>query len=110
VVAEHVDDFAVAVQRTASETVVTVRGELDMATTPELRATLAEVLAFSPDRLVVDAHLLTFVDSTGLSALMLAERRCRIQGGQLVLRDPTPVLRRLIDLAGVEAVLQIETS
>lgn len=107
-VAEFVDVFVLSVSRTAAETVVTVSGELDMATAPELRDAIAEVLAASPARVVVAAHQLTFIDSTGLSALLLAERRCRAQGGRLVLRQPTDVVRRLVSLAGVENLLPVE--
>jgi anti-sigma B factor antagonist len=108
VVAEFVDGFAVGVATSGDETVVSVRGELDMATAPQLRDSLAEVLADLPTRLVVDARQLTFIDSTGLSALLLAQRRCRAQGGELYLREPTEAVRRLISLAGVESMLPTE--
>jgi anti-sigma B factor antagonist len=108
VVAEPVDEFAILVAASVHETVVTVRGELDMATAPQLRDSFAEVLAEAPSRLVVDARQLTFMDSTGLSTLLLAQRRCRAQGGELLLREPTPAVRRLISLAGVESMLPIE--
>ena len=110
VVAESVDGFLLAVRTSGDETVVTVSGELDMATAPELSAALAQLFASSPPkRLVIDAHQMTFVDSTGLSALILGQKRCRATGGELVLRDPAPVLQRLIALAGVERLLPAES-
>ena len=77
-------------------TVVTVLGELDCLTAPEvdaLRARLTAGRAVAP-RVIVDARHLQFVDVAGLDALIrLAEA-----AESLELRNANLALRRLIDL------------
>ena len=88
--------------------VVTIAGELDMATAPGLRDTFAALLASRPKRVVVDTAALSFVDSSGLAVLIAAERRTRDQGGELRLRNVTEATQRLLELAGVAGLLQVE--
>lgn len=64
--------------------VVSVAGELDLATAPEFRRRLLELIALPIERLTVDLADLRFVDSSGLAALdagweAAAERRVRLE-------------------------------
>ena len=83
-------------------------GELDLATGPLLVTALDDVLATRPQRLVVDVRDLAFVDLVGLDALLGAQRRLAAQGGTLVLRRPTDLVRRVVGLLGLEDRLPIE--
>jgi anti-anti-sigma regulatory factor len=47
----------------------------------------------------------TFVDSTGLSALMDAFFAARENGWAFSIRNPSPAVRRVVDLAGVGLLL-----
>lgn len=88
-------------------TVVSVQGEVDLASADELRDVLHEALGTSPE-VTVDLTELTFIDSSGLSALVDAHRHARDVGGVLVLRNPTPMLRRLLDITKLDTLLVIE--
>jgi anti-sigma B factor antagonist len=75
--------------------VVTPRGELDVAGTPALEDALAEA-AEAPGLagVVVDLSQLDFMDSSGLRAVVLADRRLREQGLRFALvRGGEPVHR-----------------
>jgi anti-anti-sigma factor len=75
--------------------VVSPRGELDVAGTPALEDALAAV-ADAPDLsgVVVDLSGLEFMDSSGLRAVVLADRRLRDQGLRFALvRGGEPVHR-----------------
>jgi anti-anti-sigma factor len=96
------------VNRADGTVVVTVRGELDMATAPELQAVLAD-LAARGQGTVLDLSALSFIDSTGLRLVLAAGVESERDGwGFALARDlPTPV-DRLLDLAGVRDRLRFE--
>jgi anti-anti-sigma factor len=84
--------------------VITVRvaGEVDVSSEGRLRGRLDEALQRSPARLVIDASDLTFMDSSGLAALIGAARQVPVE-----LRSPTAPIRRLITLAGLAGTLAL---
>ena len=66
--------------------VIAVRGELDIATAPELRAALMQAIEQHPGaRLIADLEGLEFIDSAGLGILVGGRKRARTTGGDLVL-------------------------
>jgi len=85
--------------------VIAVEGELDAYTSHQLRACLAELDGEGVTHIAVDLSGLTFVDSSGLGVLMSAGRRARDQGGELVLREVSPQIRRVLDVTGLSDLL-----
>ena len=72
-------------------------GELDMATADELLSGLAPAVADGTGDVVVDVSELSFVDSSGLRALIHLSRE--LEGrGRLVLVGPTPPVQRVLGL------------
>jgi len=73
--------------------VLTLGGELDLATVPVLQERLDDVMR-GKAAVVIDLSRLRFIDSSGLELLVRAERRQRDSGAQLVLvRGPRAVHR-----------------
>ena len=101
-----VEGLEVEVLTGTSETVLRVVGDLDLATEAMLRAPLVEA-AESGRRVVVDASGLGFVDSTGLRTLLIGRKHCEAAGSSLVLQDPSPGLRRLVEVAGLSDLLAV---
>jgi anti-sigma B factor antagonist len=62
----HLPQFRVETDDVGGTTVVAVTGELDIATTPQLRAALQD----AAEPLVVDLTSVTFMDSTGLATMI----------------------------------------
>jgi len=73
-------EFAVDEDRQDGRSVVTVSGEVDVATAPSLRECLDRVVARDDDAVVVDMLGVTFIDSTGLGVLIGAHRACADAG------------------------------
>jgi anti-anti-sigma factor len=87
--------------------VVTVRGELDVATNPLLRAALAELVAApGVPCVVVDLGGVTFIDSAGVHALVEASRRLRGRGGELVLSGVKAGAFKVLDVCGLTSVFR----
>ena len=83
--------------------VVTLDGELDIATVPVLRAHLRTLTGD------VELHCdrLTFVDSSGLSLFVDAHQACAARGDDLVLRGVPPVALRTIQASGLADTFDI---
>lgn len=94
---------------TEPECVLSVAGELDVATSPALRRAFTDLLDGNelPD-VVLDTSGLSFVDSSGLAVLLMGAREWQTHGRRLVLRTPSPTLSRLIDLAGVRRAFDLD--
>ncbi len=83
-------------------------GELDLETTPTLDEQLQEVNRSQPGRLLVDLSGVEFMDSTGLAAIVRAQRSANTNGHKLLLRRAAGQVQRLFDLTGMTERLTFE--
>jgi anti-sigma B factor antagonist len=81
-------------------TIVHLDGSLDIDSRAKLDAALGGLLDEGASRLVVDLSGLTFCDSTGLSALLFAHRRCEVEGGP-GLAAPSSFLLSALGMVGL---------
>jgi anti-anti-sigma factor len=80
-----------------------VTGDEDRSTQSRRRRPLSRVLvAASRHDLTVDLSGLSFADSSLMLDLAMLARRLRHAGRRLVLRDPQPHIRRLIEIVGLD--------
>lgn len=85
---------------------VSVVGEVDLATAPLLRDRLHTALRDqSPAVLVVDLAGVTFLDCTGIGALISAHNAALQAGCQLRITDPQPIVRRVLEVTGSLGIL-----
>jgi len=94
-------DVSASTEPVTGATVVTLAGQLDIDTAKKLHATMDGLRADGVTRMVVDLADLTFCDSVGLSALVVAHRQCAAEGGYLRLAAPTRFLLRVLGGVGV---------
>ncbi len=92
--------------------VVTVRGELDMNTAPELEESLAEVVIGEGAQVVIDLTECDFIDSTGIALIVRAWQRLDSGGagggeGKLVLCCINTQVLRLLRITGVESSISV---
>lgn len=83
---------------------IVLHGEIDMANAGELRAAIAEADWMDGEPVDVDLSDLRFIDSSGVGALLLATER----GSRLILRAPTPPVRRLLEVLSLDSAAGIE--
>lgn len=93
--------------RDATPVEVTVKGALDAAGVRGLRVVLDRVLARRPCELVIDLADCPFLDAAAIEVLVDAHRRAWREGGLLTLRDPSPRVRRILEIARVDHVLRL---
>jgi anti-anti-sigma factor len=75
--------------------------------TGEIDAQVVAAWDDAPSAAVIDASGVTFLDCRGLGFLIRQARAARGAGAQPVLRRPTRIVRRVIDLAGAGACFTI---
>lgn len=86
--------------------VVPVAGEIDIANSAQLEARLLAAGA-GGRRVVVDLGAVTFLDATGLTALLCGRRAAVEHGGSLVLADVPPSVSRILRITALDAVLPV---
>lgn len=98
-------EFDVEVVEDGNRPVVILKGDLDLSTVGPFTAALDSAVAMcggAGGGIELDLRETTFMGSTGLTALIAAHQRLGQVPEAIVLRDPSPSVRRLLDLAGVE--------
>lgn len=82
-------------------------GEADLSAADALRERLLELLAESRGELVVDLAGVAFMDTSGLAAVLATTFAAREEGRRVVALHPSPAVLHLLELTGVERVLDI---
>jgi anti-sigma B factor antagonist len=95
-------------QSRPGEVTVAVSGELDLATRPRLDRAVQDVLAARPWHLNIDLAAVTFCGSAGLQALLVLHRAAGDAGIRMAVQ-PSPAIRRLLEITGLADVFPIVT-
>src|SRR5207247_10069830 len=80
-------------------------GEIDMATAPALQEALLVTLTDGRP-VTVDMKDVTFIDSSGLKVIVSAAAETGSRG-PLTVKDPSAVVRRVLELYGLEQIPQV---
>lgn len=99
-------DFDVNLMRHDRCTLVRVQGEIDVVTRPELEKTLTDVIDIGQP-LVVDMRHVTFCDSSGLNAVVGANRRASERAVGFALVALPPRVRRVFKITGIDQYIPI---
>jgi anti-sigma B factor antagonist len=79
-------------------------GEIDLSNAQHLEERLCELIAHS--HVVVDLSRVTFLDSTGLSAMIVAYRKGQVEGHSLRLAAAQGTVRRVLEITQLDVVLE----
>jgi anti-sigma B factor antagonist len=104
------ENFRVEVRNEDRAVVFAVEGELDLASSPTLEQELERVRDADVDLLIVDLRELRFMDSTGLHALVKANKRAGEAGQRFAVVKGGAQIQRLLSLTGVGELLIVADS
>ena len=85
-------------------------GELDLVSVDVLNAAVERARADGVPSITLDLRELSFIDSTGLAAIVLASRLCDTNGLELSLIPGSPATQRLFEMTGLLDVLPFRAS
>lgn len=90
--------------------ILALQGEIDLESSPDLRALLAARAAAQEPRLAVDFSEVTYIDSSGLATLVEYVQNASKFGGRFALGGVTERLRTVFDLARLGEIFAIYPS
>ena len=83
---------------------------LDSQSSPALRPKVEEALSLGEKNLVLDLEEVKYMDSSGFSAILVVNRLCLEEDGQLILINIQDDIRRLIKMAHLEEILNLKVN
>jgi anti-sigma B factor antagonist len=91
---------------------ISVRGELDLSTAPQLEGPLEQALDGGEGSLLMDLSGCEFIDSTGIALLVRAWQRLDSDGGgrALVICSQNDQVRRVLEITGLELSIPVRTT
>ncbi|WP_203820374.1 STAS domain-containing protein [Paractinoplanes ferrugineus] len=97
--------------RVAGTATVTVHGEIDYANCDELSQCLRDAITeWSPGTLRVELRAATFIDSTGLGALLEGYKAAGETGTIFKVVNPTAHFRRVLDVTGLTELFGLDVT
>jgi anti-anti-sigma factor len=102
--------FEVRCERQDREVVVVARGEIDLASSPELQAALRSPEAQAPS-VVLDLREVTFMDSSGLGVIVGQNARAREEGFSFAVAvTEGREVARILELSGLTAMVDVRST
>ena len=89
---------------------LTLEGRLNMVAAPRLRTAVDESVAAQRPRIVVDLSGVSFIDSSGLGALVAGLKKARQASGDLRITGLTPQVETVLKLTNLDRVLRAHAS
>ena len=93
-----------------ADCLVSLGGEVDLYTAPELKQELHRLVGKGAKRIVIDMSETTFIDSTTLGVLLSVVKRVRPEGGSVVLVCPDRNVKRIFEITLLDRVFAIVDS
>ena len=86
----------------SSEVRIQLDGEIDVQASSAVRERVVAAAEEAGDgTVVVDLGRVTFLDSSGLSALIAGLKAARARGGRIQIVNPSPVVARTLEITGM---------
>lgn len=89
--------------------IVRPHGDVDLASSPELRAAMHEAVAKEEPKTIIDLCDVSYMDSSGVATLVEALQNTRRAGGALILCGMNDRVRSIFQIARLDAIFTIMT-
>ena len=101
---------ATIVSQRGEAAVIALAGEIDMVTVPDVRRCITQCTAGGYIDITLDMSDLSFMDSGGVAVIAATIKELNRRGGRLALRNPTPIVKRVLEISRLAGLLEIEES
>ncbi len=86
---------------------LTLKGEFDTFYCPALMQEVETLIERGVNHLVLDMRLVKFINSTALGAVIKAHKRCRAEGGDLMVAQASPFVRDVMNKVGIDKLITL---
>jgi anti-sigma B factor antagonist len=90
--------------------VIELEGEVDVYTAPQLKQQMISLLESGSSQMMIDLTKVEYLDSTALGVLIGGLKRMREREGNLSLICPSPRIRRVFEITGLDKIFDIYNS
>lgn len=101
------DKPTATLDRGSDEVTLALHGEVDVLNVDQVRVAVNEAISLRPASVVVDLAELSFIDSTGLGALIFGFQRAREQGVSYRLARPTHAVHQVLVMSGLLELVEV---
>jgi len=98
---------ATPVPRQHQPNVLSLEGDIDLHVSPVVRESLDAMIKKKPERIVIDLSHTTYIDSSGMAALILALQEVEAYGGQFLLSGLHETIRSIFETSRLDGVFRI---
>jgi anti-sigma B factor antagonist len=94
-----------AARQEGEAVIASVRGEIDLHNSPELRTAMLEVLMKSqPKKVILNLAQVPYMDSSAIAVLVETLQKLRKFGGKLYLTNLQPRVKGLLEIARLDSI------
>jgi anti-sigma B factor antagonist len=88
--------------------IASVKGDIDLRNSPELRdALLGLLVSAKPRNLILNMCEVPYMDSSAIAVLVESLRKVRVNGGKLFLVAPQPRVRSVLEIARLDTIFKV---
>jgi anti-sigma B factor antagonist len=100
-------DISLSHRRTDGWDIVDVQGDVDLASAPVLRTRLDDLLTSGSRRILVNLEGVSFMDSSGLNAIVAAMRGVREVDGEIAVVCTNETILKILSITGIDRLLTV---
>lgn len=101
------DPAAVRVPRQYRRNVLVLEGDIDLNVSPSVTKSLNSMTEKKPKRMIIDLSLATYIDSSGLAALILAMQKVEAYGGSMFLTGLHDTMLSIFETSRLDQIFRI---
>jgi anti-sigma B factor antagonist len=98
---------AAPVARQHRSNVLPLEGDIDLHVSPAITESLNEMIKNKPERIVIDLSRTTYIDSSGVAALILAMQKVEAYGGEFFLSGLQETIRSIFEISRLDRTFRI---
>ena len=90
--------------------IITISGELDTTTSPELEAILNNESQSNPQNYIFDLSEMDYISSVGLRVFLAYLKKVKASGGRMILAGLNEEVQEVFDMAGFASLFEIHST
>ena len=87
--------------------VISIEGEIDLNSSPQLRKTFGEILSQKASKIIVDFGKVSYIDSSGLATMIEMMQRLKKDNGQMYLSSMSDKIKSLFEITKLDKLFAI---